>query len=128
MYLRVFLLLLPTYKFFFLLECVVFASWKTPWKKILRIATGKRWWNKMRLFSHSVHKRKKGKIRVKRNSSEWDWGQCSLEELCEWEQERAKENCEGYTVRKRVVSEKKLCVFFFFFFAQVVFLSVVISI
>ena len=38
--------------------------------------------------------------------------------------ERVRENCERYTVRKRAVSEKKKRVFF----AQVVSLSVVISI
>ena len=38
--------------------------------------------------------------------------------------ERVRENCERYTVRKKIVSEKKKRVFF----AQVVSLSVVISI
>ena len=67
----------------------------------------------------------------KRSLCELDWGYCSLEELCEWEQakekrkiERVRENCERYTGRKRAMSEKKNKVFF----AQVTSLSVVISI
>ena len=51
-------------------------------------------------------------------SSEQDWGQCSLEELRDWEQakekrkiERVRENCERYTVRKRAINEKKKRVF-----------------
>ena len=37
MYLRIFLLLLLSiYKIFFLLNCVIYACWGTPWKKFLK--------------------------------------------------------------------------------------------
>ena len=49
---------------------------------------------------------------------------CNIEEE-ERERERERENCERYIVRKRVVSKKKKKSVFF---AQVVFLSIVISI
>ena len=122
------LLLLSIYKFLFLLDCVVYASWGTPWKKFLEPSLGKKWRNKRRLFGHLVHKRKNGKRRVKRSSSEWDWGQCSLEELHEWEQAKEKRK---YREQKKIVRDiqwgkkqwvkRKLD----FFFAQVVSLSVV---
>ena len=122
------LLLLSIYKFLFLLDCVVYASWGTPWKKFLEPSLGKKWRNKRRLFGHLVHKRKNGKRRVKRSSSEWDWGQCSLEELHEWEQAKEKRK---YREQKKIVRDiqwgKKQWVKrkVEFFFAQVVSLSVV---
>ena len=87
---------------------------------------GERWRKKRKVIRPFGEEGKK-----KRSPCELDWGQCSLEELCEWEQakkkrkiERVRENCERYTGRKRVMSEKKKKVFF----AQVTSLSVVISI
>ena len=68
----------------------------------------------------------------RRSPSKWEWGQCSLKELREWEQvkekrkiEGVRENCERYIVRKKAMSEKKNR---FFFFTQIVSLNVVISI
>ena len=67
----------------------------------------------------------------RRSPSKWEWGQCSLKELHEWEQvkekrkiEGVRENCERYIVRKRAVSEKKNR----FFFTKIVSLNIVISI
>ena len=58
----------------------------------------KRWRNKRRLFGHLAHKKKR---RVKKWSpSDWDWGQCSLEELCEWEHAKEK--------KKNIESKRKL--------------------
>ena len=85
----------------------------------------------------SVKGRKEGKYKIKGKAirpvskrgspRKWDWGQCNLEELCEWEQSKEEKNIESKRKLWEICSEWKKKESFFFF-AQVVSLNVVISI